>query len=142
MHTHAVHLLRRSAVLAVVENMRVERLLSGARNVWIVGVVCLVMLRQHSSTHTVALLLELTRRSRKLAWIHTTMLQMSEVQAAWLLGCVRQSKNARRVCPRRNRILVAVLFVALVGRRVEHLVIQNVITAASTSQSRLFNLCL
>lgn len=62
-------------MLAVVKNMWVERLRSGARNILIiVPRVSLVVLRQHSSTYIVALLLELTRCSCKLAWVHATML--------------------------------------------------------------------
>jgi hypothetical protein len=33
-----------------------------------------------------------------------------------------------------------VLLLTLIGRRIKHLLIQNVVTAAATSQSRLFNL--
>ncbi len=78
MHTHPVHLLRGRAMLAVVENMRVERLRSGAVYVLIVvRCVSLVVLRQHPSTNAVALLLELPRCSAKLAWMHSTMLQVS-----------------------------------------------------------------
>ena len=78
MHTHSVHLLRGRAMLAVVENMRVERLRSDALYVLIVvRCVSLVVLRQHPSTYAVALLLELPRCSAKLAWMHSTMLQVS-----------------------------------------------------------------
>ena len=58
-HTHPVHLLRRRSMLAVVENMWVEGLRSGAWNVLIiVRRVSLVVLGQHPSTYAIALLLE------------------------------------------------------------------------------------